>query len=154
MAQVAGLHAASIAPNVDLDLITTTFGLRYTVGPAAHHLSYFGQVMGGEANGFHSVFPTPAGAISSTNGLALLVGGGVNATLSPDTLHCGPWMRSGCAPSCPTAARMFKITSGLEPESSIASGRCGKDPIRDALNVRETVETPLAAPVQNCAAGH
>jgi hypothetical protein len=47
---------------------------------ACHRLS--GQGLAGEANGFHSIFPGVNGAGSSTNSLALLVGGGTNVALS------------------------------------------------------------------------
>ena len=40
------------------------------------------QGLAGEANGFHSIFPGVNGAGSSTNSVALLVGGGTNVALS------------------------------------------------------------------------
>ena len=83
VADIAGGHASDIGSNgVGLDMVTTTFGPRYTWAPTGHRWSTFGQALVGEANGFHSVFPGASGSVDSTNSLALLVGGGVNWAMS------------------------------------------------------------------------
>jgi hypothetical protein len=82
VADVSGLHTANTgaSPGVGLDLVTATFGPRYTWLLRGRY-AVFGQVLAGEANGFHSVFPAVGGANDSADGLALYVGGGVNLHL-------------------------------------------------------------------------
>ena len=83
VADIAGSHASNIGTGgVGPGLVTATFGPRYTWTPARSRISLFGQGLIGEANGFDSVFPSPSGVNSSTNGLALLIGGGVNVTMT------------------------------------------------------------------------
>jgi hypothetical protein len=83
VADVAGLHTASTngSSGVGLDLVTATFGPRYTWSPSNRRYAVFGQALIGEANGMNSVFPEPAGASDSGNSLALYIGGGVNLPL-------------------------------------------------------------------------
>jgi hypothetical protein len=84
VADLAGEHTANMhGSGVGLDMITMTFGPRYTWQPMRYRRSaLYGQVLVGEANGFNSVFPNVNGATSSANGLALKIGGGMNYTLS------------------------------------------------------------------------
>jgi peptidoglycan-associated lipoprotein len=83
VADISGAHTANInTSGVGLDLVTATFGPRYTWAPAHWRYELFGQVLAGEANGFNSVFPTPSGAADSSNSLALKMGGGMNIALS------------------------------------------------------------------------
>jgi hypothetical protein len=82
VADVAGLHVGNIhSTGVGLDLVTATFGPRFTW--SRRRFSYFGQGLVGEADGFHSVFPDSSGADSGGDSLAVQAGGGVNLTLSP-----------------------------------------------------------------------
>lgn len=68
---------------VGLDMVTVTFGPRYTWQPKRYRrTALYGQTLVGLANGYNSVFPHSGGATSSANGLALKMGGGVNYTLS------------------------------------------------------------------------
>ena len=83
-ADVAGAHVANInSTGVGLDLVTTTFGPRYTWSPAHSRYALFGQGLVGVARGFNSVFPAGAGAASSQHSLAFELGGGMNVALSP-----------------------------------------------------------------------
>jgi len=83
VADIAGLHTSDVhGTGVGLDLVTATFGPRYTLPLAHDRYAVFGQGLLGEANGFHSVFPAASGVNSSAGGLALQVGGGVNFSLS------------------------------------------------------------------------
>jgi hypothetical protein len=84
VADLAGEHTANMhGSSVGLDMVTITFGPRYTWQPIRYRRSaIYGQVLIGEANGFNSVFPNVNGATSSANGLALKIGGGMNYTLS------------------------------------------------------------------------
>jgi hypothetical protein len=88
VADIAGLHTANAngagasGPGEGLDLVTATFGPRYTSPLAHRRFAFFGQALAGEANGFHGFFPTAPGVDSSAHGLALQVGGGINLPLS------------------------------------------------------------------------
>jgi hypothetical protein len=80
---IAGLHTANIhGTGVGLNLLTATFGPRYTWSPAHHRHALFGEVLAGEVNGFDSVFPVANGVEASANGLALQIGGGLNMRLA------------------------------------------------------------------------
>jgi hypothetical protein len=83
VADVSGLHTAntSASSGVGLDLVTATFGPRYTWSLLRGRYAVFGQVLAGEANGSHSVFPVASGANDSADSLAVYVGGGVNLHL-------------------------------------------------------------------------
>jgi hypothetical protein len=78
------LHAGNTGGSsggVGLDLVTTTFGPRYTWSPTHRRYSIFGQALVGEANGMNRLFPNSTGATDTANSLALYVGGGVNYSL-------------------------------------------------------------------------
>lgn len=79
VADVAGLHTGSIhGSGVGLDLVTATFGPRYTWSPPGGRYSIFGQALTGEANGINSTFPGASQSVSSASSLAMELGGGVN----------------------------------------------------------------------------
>lgn len=83
VADVAGLHTASMnSTGVGLDLVTSTFGPRYTWSLPQRRLSFFGQALLGEANGLNSIFPSATGTSSTGSSLALQVGGGVDVPLA------------------------------------------------------------------------
>jgi hypothetical protein len=89
VADVSGQHTGNMhGSGVGLDLVTATFGPRYTyvhIGkklPVHHPMSFYGQGLVGVTNGFNSIFPGIAAADTSTTGLALVVGGGMNIPLS------------------------------------------------------------------------
>ena len=84
-----GLHVNSNNPLVaPLDLVTVTFGPRYTFFPHKR-ISVFGEALVGEALGFDSLFAYGSGnAVSQSNGtttsadsLALQTGGGVDVRM-------------------------------------------------------------------------
>ncbi len=82
MADVAVLHTGNInSSGVGLDLVTSTFGPRYTWSPRYGKLSFYGQGLAGVANGLNSVFPAASGLGTSANGLAAQVGGGIDLRL-------------------------------------------------------------------------
>lgn len=83
VADLSGAHSANInASGVGLDLVTGTFGPRYTWTPARGRYSLYGEGLVGEAWGMNSVFPNPAGANTVANSLAVKAGGGVNVNLA------------------------------------------------------------------------
>jgi hypothetical protein len=79
VADVAGLHTAKMnSTGAGLDLVTATFGARYTLPESRRGCAAFGQVLAGEANGINSVFPTANGVSQNASSLALQIGGGIN----------------------------------------------------------------------------
>jgi hypothetical protein len=83
VADVGGMHIGDEhSAGVGLDLVTATFGPRYTWSWAHHRYALFGQTLAGEALGFDSVFPAATGLTSSADSLALEVGGGMNLQFS------------------------------------------------------------------------
>lgn len=66
---------------VGLDLVTATFGPRYTCQLPHRPWQIYAEALGGEANGLHSVFTARTGAIDSANSVALNLGGGINLQL-------------------------------------------------------------------------
>lgn len=91
VARVEGLHAGTNSANgVPLSLVTTVFGPRYTMEMRNHKYVIFGEGLVGISNGFHSLFPEgsgPVGAVnagttSSSDALAVGVGGGLDVRLN------------------------------------------------------------------------
>jgi hypothetical protein len=82
VADIAGAHIANInSSGVGLDLVTATFGPRYTWKPARARYSLYGQGLLGQAWGMNSVFPGPNGANTVANSMAVKAGGGMNLDL-------------------------------------------------------------------------
>ncbi len=63
-----------------LDMITTTFGPRYTLSYKG--VGIFGEGLIGNAKGFHSVFPATSGAMTDSDSFALQLGGGIDLRIS------------------------------------------------------------------------
>lgn len=81
-ADVSGLHAGNVNNSgVALDLLTATFGPRYTWAPAHRRMAFFGQALVGDAHGLNGLFPSSTGIRSTGNSLALQIGGGINLPL-------------------------------------------------------------------------
>jgi hypothetical protein len=90
-ARVEGLHAgANSATGEPLSLVTTVFGPRYTWEKHSKRYAIFGEGLAGISNGFHSLFSegsgpvgsVNAGTTSSSNALAVDVGGGLDVRLN------------------------------------------------------------------------
>lgn len=122
VADVTATRASKInGTNVNLTLVATTFGPRYTwVLPArpgsSHRLRLFGETTGGIVNGLDSVFPDPAGAQSNAEGTALQVGGGADLTLSKHLalrLIQAHWVRSWMPNGYTGAQNNFTTGAGI-----------------------------------------
>lgn len=84
VADISGMHIANMnSTGAGLDMVTATFGPRYTWSPAHARYQIFGQALAGVANGFNSVFPGPLTAETTANSLAVKAGGGINLQLKP-----------------------------------------------------------------------
>jgi hypothetical protein len=90
-ARVEGLHAGTNSTTGEpLSLVTAVFGPRYTIETRSHRYAIFGEGLAGISNGFHSLFSEGSGPIgsvnagttSSSNALAVDVGGGLDVRLN------------------------------------------------------------------------
>jgi hypothetical protein len=117
VADVTGLHAANVAASgVGLDLVTFTFGPRYTWQPAHRPLSLYGQFLTGEVLGSNSAFPAAGGATSSANSLALQVGGGINVPwTSRITIRAfeADWLRTYLPNSTTNVQNNLRLGAGI-----------------------------------------
>ena len=90
-ARVEGLHARTNTTTAEpLSLVTAVFGPRYTIETRSKRYAIFGEGLAGISNGFHSLFSegsgpvgsVNAGTTSSSNALAVDVGGGLDVRLN------------------------------------------------------------------------
>ena len=90
-ARVEGDHAGADSTNgIPLSLVTAVFGPHYTLETRSHRYAIFGEGLVGISNGFHSLFSegsgpvgsANAGTTSSSNALAVDVGGGLDVRLN------------------------------------------------------------------------
>ena len=114
---VAGVHTGNMSSTgVELDLVTATFGPRYTWSPPHRKYAFFGQAMVGEAFGFNSAFPATSGATDSDDGLALKIGGGMNVALSPRVAlrtFETDWLHAQLPNSTTNVQNTFQLSTGL-----------------------------------------
>jgi hypothetical protein len=90
VARVEGDHAGASATGEPLSLVTTVFGPRYTMETRSKRYAIFGEGLVGISNGFKSLFSegsgpvgsVNAGTTSSSNALAVDVGGGFDVRLN------------------------------------------------------------------------
>lgn len=83
VADIADQHTANMSnTGAGLDLLTFTFGPRYTRTLAHTRFSGYGQFLAGQVNGQNSVFPGPDSTKSSATGFAFILGGGINLRLN------------------------------------------------------------------------
>ena len=79
---IGGAHNANVnSTGVGLDMVTATFGPRYTC--SHRRVGVYGQGLVGEAIGFNSIFPHQTGLQTTANSLAVKAGGGINVNLAP-----------------------------------------------------------------------
>ncbi|MFP5234521.1 MAG: hypothetical protein ACLGSD_01350 [Acidobacteriota bacterium] len=117
VADIAGLHTASMSSSgVSLDIVTATFGPRYTWAPRQARYEFFGQGLAGVANGFNSVFPNLMGASSTANSLAVKAGGGMNVNLKPHLalrLFEADYLRTQLPNSTNNAQNSLQLGAGI-----------------------------------------
>src|ERR1700733_3713522 len=116
-ADVSGFHAEN-ANNAGggLDMVTTTFGPRYSWTPAHHRYSFFGHALAGEANGFDSIFPAASAASSSANSLALQIGGGMNLAVKHRLLlrvFEADWLRTQLTNADTNVQNNIRLAAGV-----------------------------------------
>lgn len=117
VADVTGSHIAAIgSTGVGLDLVTATFGPRYTWTLGRRKYAVFGQALAGTGIGFNSVFPGPAGASSTSFNVALKMGAGMNVELSPHmALRAleADWLRTELPNSGGNAQNNLSLSAGI-----------------------------------------
>ena len=117
VANIATEYASNInsSSSVNLTMVTTTFGPRYTWTPK-NKLAVFGHGLIGEAFGLDSVFPSLRGAETDFNTLALQVGGGIDLRLSK---HFGlravqaDWVRTQFPNSTTNVQNNLRLGAGI-----------------------------------------
>lgn len=129
VARVDGLHNANMHGSaVGLDLVTTTFGPRYSLGLSQLNRrmgqrldrqgrwSFEGQALGGVANGMHSLFPQGNTVHDASSSAALIVGGGVNYRLTPRwsiRAFDGSWLRTSLPNTTTNVQNQWLLGSGV-----------------------------------------
>ena len=115
VADIAGMHTANInSSGVGLDLVTATFGPRYTW--SRHRYEFYGQGLVGEAWGMNSVFPNPAGANTVADSLAVEAGGGFEIALSPHLAlraFQADWLRTQLPNSTSNMQNNVRVGAGV-----------------------------------------
>lgn len=117
-ADLAGEHTGNMhGSGVGLDMMTMTFGPRYTWQSARYRRTdLYGQALVGQANGFNSVFPKASGATASASGLALKIGGGADCTLSRRfavRVVEADWLRTQLPNATTSVQNNLRIGAGL-----------------------------------------
>jgi hypothetical protein len=102
---------------VDMNLMTETFGPRYTFSPS-HQKKYeiYGQALVGNTNGFGGVFPHVHGYTASAQSIAVLAGGGMNIRQSPRLswrLFEADWLRTQLPNAGANSQNDFRLGFGL-----------------------------------------
>jgi hypothetical protein len=117
VADVGALHTGDTdGKGVGLDLVTTTFGPRYTQSWAHRRHALFCEALAGETHGFNSVFPAAIGLARSADSLALQVGGGMNLQFSR---HLGmrafeaAWLRTQLPNATTGVQNNLRVGTGL-----------------------------------------
>jgi hypothetical protein len=118
VADVAGAHTANMnSSGVGLDLVTATFGPRYTWRPAHRGFALYGHALVGEAFGFNSVFPATFAATQTNSALALKLGGGVSFAFGSHHIAWraveADWLRTALPNSINNAQNSTVLASGI-----------------------------------------
>jgi outer membrane protein OmpA-like peptidoglycan-associated protein len=82
---ISGETASNIKPGVNLSQFTFVAGPRYQLWKEKskpHGANLYGEVLGGYAHAFNSVFPALPAAVSSANSFSLQAGGGFNLPIA------------------------------------------------------------------------
>ena len=116
VADVAVVQTGNInSSGVGLTLATENFGPRYTLRSGRY--AFYGQALGGIANGLNSVFPNPLGAAtSSQNSFAMEVGGGTTLALTPHIAlrpFEADWLRTELPNSTTNVQNNLRLAGGF-----------------------------------------
>jgi hypothetical protein len=116
-ADFAFLHTGDMnKQNVGLDLLTATFGPRYSWSPKRRRSSCFGQFLVGGVKGLHSIFPGPGVPTDTASSLAYMTGGGLDVRLKH---HLGlrafeaNWLRTQLPNSTTNVQNNLRLGAGV-----------------------------------------
>lgn len=116
-ADISCLHTGQMPhTTVGLDLFTALFGPRYSMTFPSKRIKIYGEAMGGAAHGGNSLFPNHNGATSSASGIALLVGGGIDYSVTPRIslrMVEADWLRTALSNGTTTVQNSLRVSSGL-----------------------------------------
>ena len=117
VADIAGMHTSNInSSGVGLDLVTATFGPRYTWSRAHARYALYAQGLAGLGLGFNSVFPSPTGVNTVADNLAVKAGGGMNYALSPHValrVFEADWLRTELPNSTTGVQNSLTLGAGI-----------------------------------------
>lgn len=118
VADISGLANGNVnSSGVGLDLITETFGPRYTFSPSHRdRYEFYGQGLVGNTNGFNSVFPHVYGYTTNAQSMAAVVGGGMNVRQSSRLawrLFEADWLRTQVPNATTNAQNDFRLGFGI-----------------------------------------
>ena len=117
VADIAFLHTGNMNnQNVSLDLLTATFGPRYTWSPKRGRSSCFGQFLVGEVKGLHSIFPGPGTTTDTASSIAYMTGGGLNVRLQHRlSLHAfeANWLRTQLPNATTNVQNNLRLGAGV-----------------------------------------
>ena len=151
-ASLAGEHAGSVEPGVDVNKIDFTAGPRYTYTAWKSHtaatdqrrLQVFGQGLFGYMHGFDGVYPATGGVVSSAGSLAIEAGGGLNLFFTKNLgvrLIEAEYVRSALPNTAANTQNDMRLSFGL-----VYHFGAGAPPPPTATQVQPVQRT--AAPVQ------
>lgn len=93
-----GLHTSNSGQGVPVNLLTFTFGPRFTIrtGGRNHRVSLYGQGLAGGVEGFDGLYPTPSGPAANATSIAFQTGGGLDIGCSAHTAirFQADWLRT------------------------------------------------------------
>lgn len=115
VADVTSLHVANInSTGVGLDLVTATFGPRYTW--SSKRYEFYAQALAGDATGLNSIFPSSTSANTTATSMAIKAGGGINVLFTPHlALRAieADWTRHQFPNSTTNAQDSFNLAAGV-----------------------------------------
>ncbi|WP_263416511.1 porin family protein [Terriglobus albidus] len=116
-ADISRLHTGQMPhTTAGLDLMTAVFGPRYSIVSPHGRFKTYGQVMAGPVHGSNSLFPNPNGATTTANGVAVMIGGGMDYRISPRVavrpFEAG-WLRTALSNGTTTVQNSLRLSSGV-----------------------------------------
>ncbi|MDE1156509.1 MAG: outer membrane beta-barrel protein [Acidobacteriaceae bacterium] len=112
---LSGSHTTMGSSSVPLSMVVWTAGPRYR-WHNGHRLSLYAEALGGEANGFDSVFPASRGAQSEANSFAFRTGFGVDYRVRTHLalrLLDASYLRTGFSNATNNTQHIFQVGAGV-----------------------------------------
>ena len=119
-ASVVGLHTPNSGTGIPVNLVVTTFGPRYSWiahrKSASRSIVLFAQGLAGEADGFRGLYPALLVPNTSSNSLAIQVGGGIDLGLTHHLslrLLQADWLRTQLPNSTTNVQNNLRLAAGI-----------------------------------------